>query len=184
MTVTRGLRMRDDPASLEGLSAMTRSPEHAPATTRDRDSTIHRQRRWWPALAGLAVVAIGASLLSPVGRHEWAVSIFRQPTRYTELFFDRASALTSTAVINTPIHIAFVVSNHEGSSLTYRYVVTSNDGVYANVLHRSSKLVAAGARWKVSISVRPGCLLSPCRIEVSLPGHPETIDFLVIMKGR
>lgn len=172
------------PVAVDGLSEMTRPAEHDPATAPGRDGNTNQQRRRWPALVGLAVLAIGASLLTPVGRHEWALSILRQPTRYTELSFDRASALPSTVEVDTSIRITFVVGNHEGSPLSYRYVITSDDGVYSNVLHRSRKTVAAGARWKVSIVVRPGCLLSPCRIEVSLPGHPETIDFLVTMKAR
>lgn len=182
-TVIPTQRRRDVvPFQLKG-SPMPHPPEHDPAPAQDRDGSIHRQRRWWPAVIGTVVLAIGASLLTPVGRHEWALSIFRQPTRYTELSFDRAWALPSTQEVGTPIRITFVVGNHEGSPLSYRYVVTSDDGVYSNVLRQSTKVVAAGASWKVSITVRPGCLLSPCRIEVTLRGHPETIDFLVTMKA-
>jgi hypothetical protein len=139
-------------------------------------------RPWWPILAPLAVLIIGISLLVPAGRHQWALSLFRQPTRYTVLFFDHPAALPATAVTGEPITVSFTVGNQEGRDIDYRYVLRAAGGGRSRIVGESSRTVPAGASWTVSAAVRPACRTSPCRIEVSLPGHPETIDFLVAIK--
>jgi hypothetical protein len=141
-------------------------------------------RRWWPILIPLAVLAAGVSLLWPSGRHQWAVSLFRQPTHYTVLSFNDAAALPATAAIDKPITVSFTVGNHEGRAVDYRYILSTAGRERSRVLGQSAKTVAAGAAWTVSTAVRPACGAPRCRIEVSLPGHPETIDFLVVLRGR
>jgi hypothetical protein len=51
-------------------------------------------------------------------------------------------------------------------------------------LAESARTVAAGATWTVSTMVRPRCDVSPCRVTVALPGHPETIGFAVAITAR
>jgi hypothetical protein len=142
-----------------------------------------RMRRWWPTLTVLALLAIGATFLSPTGRHQWALSLFRQPTPYTVLSFTYPSALPSIAIVNEPIRISFTVVNREDREIDYRYVVSSNAGSDSRVLRVAARAVAAGAAWTVSTTIRPRCGASRCRVEVSLPGHPETIDFLINLKA-
>jgi hypothetical protein len=138
-------------------------------------------RRWWPTVTALVLLAVGASLLSPYGRHQWALSLFRQPTPYTVLAFSRPAALPATAVVNEPVGISFTVANHEGHAVHYRYVLSAGSSSGTHVLGSSARTVPDGATWTVSRAVRPTCGTSPCRLEVSLPGHPETIDFLVTL---
>jgi hypothetical protein len=78
--------------------------------------------------------------------------------------------------------VSFTVQNHEGRAIRYRYLLTENAGGKSQLLKESTKSVAAGAIWAVTAQVRPSCATSLCRIQVSLPGHPETIDFLLTMK--
>jgi hypothetical protein len=136
-------------------------------------------------VTALALLAIGASLLSPSGRHQWALSLFRQPTPYTVLSFNQAAALPTTTAVNDPIRFSFTVGNHEGHAADYRYVLSASSGSASSgrtrILGSSARMVAAGATWTVSTAVRPTCAISPCRIEISLPGYPETIDFLVTL---
>ena len=141
-------------------------------------------RRWWPVLTPLAVLAVGSSLLWPAGRHQWALSLFRQSARYTVLSFSRESVLPSTAVLNQPVPVSFTIGNHEGRAENYRYILAAGDGERLHILRESARTIAAGATWMVSAVVRPRCAVSPCRIQVSLPGHPETIDFLLTIKDR
>jgi hypothetical protein len=135
-------------------------------------------------LTPLAVLAIVFSLISPAGRHQWALSIFRQPTPVTTLFFNQAWALPGTAVARAPINVSFTIGNDEGHAVNYRYVLSVSGGQKNRVLKESARLVGAGQTWTVSTVIRPACGASRCRIEVSLPGHPETIDFLVTLKPR
>jgi hypothetical protein len=141
-----------------------------------------RRRRWWPFVAPIALIAVGVSLLTPAGRHQWALSLFRQPTDYTALSFNKAWALPATAAWDAPLSVSFSVSNHEGRTIRYRYLLSETPGGEsrtATTLKQSARVVPAGATWTVSTSVRPTCASSSCRVEVSLPGYPETIDFLV-----
>lgn len=141
-------------------------------------------RRLWPIFVPLAVVAIAVSLLLPAGRHQWALSLIRQPTPYTALSFNRAWALPSSAVTNQLMPISFTVANEEGRAINYRYVVTESDYGVSKTLGGSSKIVDSGTTWTVSTVVRPSCAYSPCQIQVSLPGHPEKIDFLVNLTAK
>ena len=139
--------------------------------------------RWcWRVLAGAAGLASAISLLVPAGRHQWALSLLRQPTQYTVLYFDRAAVLQDRVTPGQPVQFAFTVGNREGRALRYRYVISTyplgSGGGRPLLLAESAKLVPAGSNWSVSVTVRPHCGSSPCRIQVSLPGHPETIDFL------
>lgn len=142
-----------------------------------------RRRRWWPALTAVAVVAIGVSLLSPAARRQWALSFIRQPSHYTTLYFNEPDTLPTTAVSNRPMTVSFTVGNHERRAVNYRFVITAVGGGVKRSLAHSQKIVTAGATWRISATVRPVCPTTQCRIEVSLPGHPETIDFLVTLKA-
>lgn len=139
-------------------------------------------RRFWPVLTPLALLAIGASLLTPVGRHQWALSLIRQPTNYTTLSFNEVSALPTTTVANEAMTVSFTIGNHEGAGLRYRYILTASDGKRLQTLGQSAKIVPSGSTWTVRTVVRPACVASPCRIRVSLPGHPEAIQFQVTVK--
>lgn len=163
------------------MTAPLRRPawKRTPRPGRDHETGA---RRWWPTLTAIAGLAVGASLLWPAGRHQWALSLFRQPTRYTVLSFNKAWALPTTAVIDEPITVSFTVGNREGRVVDYRYVLSASGGGSSRILEESTRTIDAGARWTVSRVVRPTCDTSPCRIEVSLPGHSETIDFLVTLK--
>jgi hypothetical protein len=140
-------------------------------------------RRWWVFLGPLALVALTLSFVIPSVRHQWALSVFRQPTQYTALSFNKASELPSGVITYEKIKISFVINNQEGETEHYRYVITQTSAGLSSTLGKSAKTVAPGRSWTVSTVIRPTCLVSPCRVEVSLPGHPETIDFLAAVKA-
>jgi hypothetical protein len=138
-----------------------------------------RSLPWWPAGA-LVVVLLGASLAVPGMRHQWALSIIRQPTYYTTLSFQDAGHLPTTVAPDSPLHLSFTVANNQGRSLRYRYVVTSASGRAApKIVGQSSVTVPAGGQRTASVTVKPGCTASPCRVQVALPDHAESIDILL-----
>ena len=145
---------------------------------RDQQDEV-KPRRWWPVVTPIAVVVIAVSLLLPAGRHQWALSLFRQPTPYTILAFNNPSTLPVTTRKNDPVEFGFRVGNQEGRSVRYRYVLSVMKNGHSRILGKSSKTVAAGATWTVAATIRPACGSTECRIEVSLPGHPETIYFIL-----
>ena len=142
-----------------------------------------KKRRLWPVLTPLALMAVGISLIWPAGRHQWELSLFRQSTNYTALYFNKAWDLPASAVKDKPLAISFSVSNHEGRLVRYHYVITQSADGRVQTLRESTKFVGIGATWNVSTIIRPSCVSSPCRVEISLPGHPETVDFLVSLKA-
>lgn len=150
---------------------------------RPRDSSV-RRRRWWPVLAPLVAAALGVSLALPAGRHQWALSISRQPTRYTALSFNNAAALPTTATPDKPLNVSFSIGNNEGKAVEYRYLVSESPSGKSKTLYSAARAVAAGQTSRVALTVRPTCPSSPCEVEVSLPGYPETIDFFVTLTGQ
>lgn len=170
------------------------SPRGGVQGHRGRDTHVEKQdpsrgsereaRRWWPIVTPLAALVIGISLLLPAVRHQWALSIFRQPSRYTALSFNKAWALPSEARRGKPIPVSFTVGNQEERPELYRYVLSESAGRFSKKIGENRRIVAGGDTWTVTTVVRPTCGRSPCRIEVSLPGHREVIDFLITLRAR
>lgn len=124
-------------------------------------------------------------MISPTIRHQWALSIFRQRTSFTILYFNKPSVLPTSSAGHAPISFSFSIANREGRDVRYRYVVRASDGITgSHLLATDSRLVLAGRGWKVPLTVVPRCLLSPCFIEVSLPTQHEAIDFRVVLKPK
>lgn len=141
-----------------------------------RRTRSHHRRSIIVAVVAVAVVI---SVLFPGGRHQWAVSLFRQPSRYTVLAFNDPANLPDRARFDQRLTVAFNISNYEGRTEVYRYVLSEDSKGTHRLLGASALSVAADRSATVVTTVRPSCPNSPCRIEVSLPGHPDTIDFLV-----
>jgi hypothetical protein len=140
--------------------------------------------RWPPAIAATAAILLGVSVLVPAGRHQWELSLFRQPARYTALGFKYAWLLPSTSTVRARIPVFFTISNEEGRTVRYRYELRQVDPLgNSQTLSTGTSVVASGASGTVDTSARPYCSLSPCSVEVVLPGYPETIDFLVVLKA-
>jgi O-antigen/teichoic acid export membrane protein len=138
-------------------------------------------RRWWPSIAVVVVLLVGATLVTPAGRHQWDISILRQPTHDTTLSFENATTLPANVAAGKSVHLLFTVSNNEGRRVDYSYVVTSAnaDGSHAMVLKRSTVAVPAGRTQAVAIVAAPVCASASCRLAVRLPSQKETIDALV-----
>lgn len=134
--------------------------------------------RWWTAMTVLIIAAIFASSLSPYMRREWALSLTRQPNPYTTLSFSHASDLPSVVRPRQDIDVSFRIANHEGRAVSYRYLIQSIAKGRSVALKQSERALNSGAVWTVDAVVRPRCLAFLCRVVVTLPGHPETIDFM------
>ncbi len=143
------------------------------------ESTGHR---WWPWVAGIVAIGVGVSLLFPGARHQWALSVVRQPTPYTTLSFVHSVSLPRAVPADGNVSFSFTVANNEGRDMTYHYVVSSADPT-ANeataILQRGTLHLAPGHKAAASAEVRPVCSTSTCRVVVSLEGQSESIDFLV-----
>jgi hypothetical protein len=132
-------------------------------------------------VTAILVVGVAISVLIPAGRHQWALSIFRQPTPYTALSFDHPTSLPTAAKAGHSLAFTFSIENHEGHTVHYAYVVSASGG---STPMTSMTTVADGQTRAISVSVEPHCNGSPCRIQVTLPKQNRSIDFLVsVPKG-
>jgi O-antigen/teichoic acid export membrane protein len=153
----------------------------------DPDESVSDQgRRWWPFVAAAVALLVGISLATPAGRHQWAISIARQPNHYTTLSFEQAAHLPTTVAAGTAVHLLFAVKNNEGRRIDYSYVVTSANAASsgpAKVLDRARVAVPAGRTQPVAIDVVPVCSSSSCRVQITLPSQSESIDAFIKVHG-
>jgi len=148
----------------------------------DAQASRYEPPRWdfWLLGSGLlAIVIAAASFMSPWVRHEWTLSVQRQPTPYTQLSFINPAGLPSTGVRGAGIPVPFVITNDEGRQVSYRYVVSSGSGTTLTALSSGTKVLAAKAAWSFNVFVVPKCTAASCRIQVSLPEQNESIDFIL-----
>ena len=140
-------------------------------------------RRWWPTLTILILVGVGLSLLVPAGRHQWALSIIRQPTPYTALYFDHPSSLPTDVPNDQRVSFTFSIANHEGHSLDYRYSVDVSPSPSRIPPATGTAVVASGRSRSIATAPEVACSASPCQVRVTLPDQGRSIDFLVSVGG-
>jgi hypothetical protein len=165
------------------------SPKTTPVTS-CADETVETRvakRRRWPLVLAVGATLVGLSFVSPAARHQWALSFIRQPSPYTTLSFQDPASLPDNIESGAHIHLTFTVANHEGRRMSYPYVLSSTNpgGTPAvRVLDRAAITVAAGKQQTTSVTVRPVCAHTTCEVEVSLLGHPETLNVLLHVHGH
>jgi uncharacterized membrane protein len=93
-------------------------------TSRRREDRSYLTIPWVWASGFLAVIFLGLAFLSPMVRHEFSISFTRQPDRYTELYFAGPTPVSTGQVAGQQqITVSFAVTNHEGRSSRYTYLV-------------------------------------------------------------
>ncbi len=125
----------------------------------------------------ILVIGVAISVIVPAGRHQWALSLLRQPTHYTALSFDHPTSLPTEVKAEESLAFTFSIGNHEGHTDHYVYVVSSSPG--GSTLMTSKTTVADGQTRAIAVIARPHCSGSPCRIQVTLLNNDQSIDFLV-----
>lgn len=150
----------------------------------DGDAPVSQYERprwdfWLLGTGLLAIVLAAASFLSPWVRHEWSLSVQRQPTHRTQLGFTNAANLPATGVRGKGIPVSFNITNDEGKPVSYRYVVASGSGTALTEISSGTTDIASGQSLGVRIVVVPKCAAASCRVQVSLPEQNESIDFML-----
>ena len=144
----------------------------------DAQVSRHDPPRWdiWLLGTGLLAIALAAaSFLSPWVRHEWSLSLQRQPTPNTGLGFTNVASLPATGVPGKGIPVSFTITNDEGRQVSYRYVVASGSGTTLTTISSGTTDIAAGQSLGVRIVVVPKCAAASCLVQVSLPDQNESI---------
>jgi len=140
-----------------------------------------RRITWRVALIGALIFAAIVGLLAicfpATFRHQLTISVARQPTPYTQLFFSSSTALPKKLVVNRASHVSFTVVNDEGHPTAYHYTVTIS-------LRQGQKIASAGSftlRDNQSITrtaiIKPTARKARYLIRISLDGTDNFIQF-------
>ena len=140
----------------------------------------HRKTRL-PLYFGGGVIAIlilivAVAALSKQFRHQLALSLVRQPTPYTQLYFPHLGALPDKLKVNQKNTFEFTIVNNEGRTFRYTYIVASDD---SKSHLRSTGVVTINNGHSVtrSVAVIPKDHKSRYQIGVTLKGINQSIHF-------
>ena len=126
------------------------------------------------AISGLTALAWG----SPAVRRQISLSVTRQPTPFTELYFTDHTNLPAFLSTSYTNEFAFTIGNHEGKALSYPYVVTAKSSHGTTALATGTVNVDAGRLVRVLVSFLAPEPATQYVITVQLSGHPELIHFV------
>ena len=139
-------------------------------------------RKYRVALVAIAVVLALVGLTafawrSPAVRRQISLSVTRQPTPFTELYFTDHTNLPAILSTSDSNQFAFMIGNHEGKALSYPYVVTAKSSHGTTVLVTGRVNVGSGRSVRVPVSFLASEPATQYVITVQLSGHPELIHF-------
>ena len=139
-------------------------------------------RKYRVALVAIAVVLALVGLTafawrSPAVRRQISLSVTRQPTPFTELYFTDHTNLPAILSTSDSNQFAFTIGNHEGKALSYPYVVTAQSSHGTTTLATGTVDVDAGRSVPVPVSFLAPEATTQYVITVQLSGRPQLIHF-------
>lgn len=110
-------------------------------------------------------------------RHQLEISVVRQPTPYTQLFFSDPAALPKKLTVGHANKFSFTIINNEGHSQTYHYTVTVTHAKSRTVASEGSLTLGDQQSSTQTVAVKPASRGSQYLIEVALSGTSDLIQF-------
>ena len=149
-----------------------------PQPHRPIPTSAHRTLLW------VAVVVICIAAAAALGiafphqiAHQIALSVTRQPTPYTELYFSDPQSLPASLSLSAPNLFGFTVVNHEGHDTVYSYVVTLASSYGSSTIAQGRIDLRNNMEATRLVNVRPTRRATEYWITVNLLGRIETIRF-------
>lgn len=105
------------------------------------------------------------------------ISLIRQPTPYTQLFFNNPTALPSKLHFNRPNMFTFTIVNDQGQSQRYRYTVLVSTAKSIIIASKGSLTLRNGAAATRAVAVAPKSRRSRYLITVALDATGQSIHF-------
>jgi hypothetical protein len=158
-------------------------PAYSPVDRYDQvDRPPSRKDTPWRLVVGigLAVVLVilgVATAYSKQFRHQIAISIVRQPTPYTQLYFTSPAALSEKLKVDQKNNFEFTIENDEARTYHYTYVVTLEDSRSHLVVSKTSVTMSNGDRVTRVVTVVPKDRKSTYLITITLEGMNQSIHF-------
>jgi hypothetical protein len=140
-----------------------------------------RRPRWtFPvsiALAGIIIVG-GLSVAFPKQvKYQIQISLFRQITPYTQLFFTKPGALSSRLKVDDENEFSFTVVNDQGQSRTYQYTVTMDGAGQNDLVTQGVFTVENGGTLTRNVLFEPKLRKTKYMITVKLNGRDLSIHY-------
>jgi hypothetical protein len=145
---------------------------------------VSRQHLLRAVMAALVVTVGLVEVIRGPLAHQAALSLRRQPERYTELFFPRPLRLPTEVSAGGHLTFSFAVSNHGDAAGSYRYTVTES-GARGTIQAEGSDLqVAAGQTVEHPVDIPAASLGSVLTVRVSVAPSGLSVAFHVSQADR
>jgi hypothetical protein len=172
-------RPQNDHPSRGAHPGLTYSPVDR---SRQTDNGPSRKNSPWRLAIGLclavALVILGFAIVYPSQfKHQIEISIVRQPTPYTQLYFTRPATLSGKLNFNQKNSFNFTIENDEGRAYRYTYIVTVDDTKSHLTISQESVTVGNGGRATRIVTLVPKDRKSKYLITVTLVGMNQSIHF-------
>jgi uncharacterized protein YfaS (alpha-2-macroglobulin family) len=105
-------------------------------------------------------------------------SLVREPKRFTEMYFADHTRLPAVLIAGEDTRFGFVIANHEGRPVDYRFVVSAESPSGTITLGQGGVRIDEGHRATEEISFAPPRPTTKYLITVRLLGRSEQIHFL------
>lgn len=109
--------------------------------------------------------------------HQVEISVVRQPTPYTQLFFSNPAMLPSVLHIDRRNTFIFTIVNDQGRSQLYRYTVTMSTTGSSTVASKGSLAISNGRSVTRAVAVVPRSRRSRFLISVVINATGQSIHF-------
>ena len=110
-------------------------------------------------------------------RHQLALSIVRQPTPYTQLYFTHPGALPGKLKVGQKNTFDFTIVNDENRAYRYTYIVMLDDSKKHLVVSTATATINNGQSATRSVTIVPKDRKSKYLITVTLEGMNQSIRF-------
>jgi hypothetical protein len=129
---------------------------------------------------GLSCVALLVGLYAAFPRqfqHQLQISLVRQPTPYTQLYFTNLNALSGKLLVDKPDSFAFTIENDQGQTWAYEYTVTVSAAGSHTVADVGALSIPNGTSVTRTFKFVPKSRRSRYLVTVSLSPTDQSIHF-------
>lgn len=151
----------------------------------DRYGQVEKQALHWKTplplyigagLITILILIVAAAALSKQFRHQLTLSIVRQPTPYTQLYFSHPRALPGKLKVDEKNTFQFTIVNDENRAFRYTYIVVFDDSK-SHLASTGAVTLNNGQSVTRSVTVIPKDRKSKYQISVTLKGMNQSVHF-------
>jgi hypothetical protein len=181
-TVNRDPRADLTRTSVGRQSQVDNQPDQADNRHNQVDDQAARKRPPFLLYMGVGLVVIlilivAAATLSKPFRRQLEISIVRQPTPYTQLYFARPGTLPGKLKVDQKNIFDFTIVNDEGRKYSYTYTVTLADSRSHSVVTKDTVTIDNGGSVTRPATLVPKDRKAKYRVTVALGGLNQSIYF-------